>query len=327
MHDEKFTALQVDNTDGNYQSSLVDLTVDDLPDGDVLIDVELSGINYKDALAVTGKGKIIREFPFIPGVDFAGTVRESKTERFSQGDKVFGNGCGIGESVFGGYSQQARFKESVVYPIPDGLTALDVMKAGTAGFTAAMCVMALEERDMPKGDVVVSGASGGVGSYAIALLSGGGHRIVAVSRPAAETYLKKLGAAEILPREEMDVDSRPLERARWGGGVDAVGGRVLGRMLAQAEYGSTIACCGLAAGHALATTVMPFILRGVRLVGIESVSYPPERRMDVWKRLARGRERLEAVECKTVGLADIAECSEIVLSGDFQGRFVVDLGL
>jgi len=323
---DSFRAIQVDSKDDSYASSLVELKDSDLPEGEILIDVKYSGINYKDALAVTGKGKIIRSFPFIPGVDFAGTVRESSSGRFSPGDEVFGNGCGIGETTFGGFSERIRLKEDVVYPLPEGLSALDVIKAGTAGFTAALCVMALEERGPLEGEFVVSGASGGVGSYAVALLSEGDANAVAVSKPEAKEYLESLGASEVIPREEMDVDSRPLERSRWAGGVDAVGGKVLARMLAQANYGATVACCGLARSHELATTVMPFILRGVRLVGIESVSYPAESRMDVWGRLAKSASRLEAIRSETISLQQVPESCEAVLAGDFRGRYIVDLG-
>lgn len=321
----RFTALQLDEKDG-IQASLVELGDDDLQPGEVVVDVEYSSINYKDALAVTGRGKIVREFPFIPGVDFAGKVRSSDSGRFSAGDPVVATGSQIGERIFGGLSQRARVDAGLLHRLPDGMTAKEAMMAGTAGFTAALCVMAIEERELPgSGDVVVSGASGGVGSYAVALLSGSGREVAAVSRPEAEGYLKGIGASKVIPREEMAADARPLEKQRWAAAVDAVGGPILSRILAETAYGGTVACCGLAAGPKLETTVMPFILRGVRLVGVDSVMYPHGRRDAVWARLAENRERFANIGFETVGLSEVAKRCETVLEGAFSGRHIVDV--
>ncbi len=325
-NEEKFAALYVDQPDGKYEARLVDLKASDLPEGDVVVDVEYSGINYKDALAVTGEGKIIREFPFIPGIDFSGTVRESNVSGFSKGDAVLANGCGIGEKVFGGFSQRVRIPADLLYRIPAGMTTQSVMKAGTAGFTAAMSVMEIENGRLPDhGDLVVTGASGGVGGYAVAMLSGTGRKVVAVSRAEAESYLVGLGAAEVVSRSLMVEDSRPLERQKWAAGVDAVGGKILSRILAETYYGGIVTCCGLAAGPSLETTVMPFILRGVRLIGIESVAYPADRRMQVWERLAQDAARIEGIKSEVVSLRDVPARCKDVLEGSFEGRFVVDL--
>lgn len=321
----RFTALQLDDTDG-LRARVVELGDDDLRPGEVTVDVEYSSINYKDALAVTGRGKIIREFPFIPGVDFAGVVRHSDSARFAAGDRVVATGCQIGERHFGGLSQRARVDAALLQRLPDGMTAKEAMQAGTAGFTAALCVMAIEERPLPEaGDLVVSGASGGVGSYAVAMLSASGRDVVAVSRPEAEGYLGKIGAGRVIPREEMAAEPRALEKQRWAAAVDTVGGDILSRIIAETAYNGTVACCGLAAGPKLATTVMPFILRGVRLVGIDSVMYALDRRHEVWGRLAAERGRFGDIRIETVGLADVAKCCEAVLEGSMLGRFVVDV--
>ena len=324
------------------------VSADLLADGDTLVRVAFSSVNYKDALAVCGK-KIIRKFPLIPGIDFAGEVAGSSGGAFAAGDLVALTGWGVGERESGGFAQYARAPASRLTRLPAGLDARRAMLCGTAGLTAAMCVNALLEgagfemgagagehprggvaprrRRLQKGDeVVVSGASGGVGSFAVRLLSGLGFAVTAVSRPEAADYVRGLGAAEVVSREAMSAASRPLEKGRWRGAVDAVGGSVLPRILAECDYNAIVAACGLAAGPGLETTVMPFILRGVRLEGVDSVMAPPAVRAAAWKLLA---DHLDAafftgVESEVVGLSGVPAAAGKILQGDSNGRILVD---
>ncbi|HHU7443347.1 TPA: oxidoreductase, partial [Escherichia coli] len=280
-------ALLLEQQDGKTLASVQTLDESRLPEGDVTVDVHWSSLNYKDALAITGKGKIIRNFPMIPGIDFAGTVRTSEDPRFHAGQEVLLTGWGVGENHWGGLAEQARVKGDWLVAMPQGLDARKAMIIGTAGFTAMLCVMALEDAGVrpQDGEIVVTGASGGVGSTAVALLHKLGYQVVAVSgRESTHEYLKSLGASRILSRDEF-AESRPLEKQLWAGAIDTVGDKVLAKVLAQMNYGGCVAACGLAGGFTLPTTVMPFILRNVRLQGVDSVMTPPARRAQAWQRL------------------------------------------
>jgi acrylyl-CoA reductase (NADPH) len=309
------------------------LRTDDLPAGDVRVAVEHSSLNYKDGLAVTGKGRIIQSYPMVPGIDLAGTVVESASPRWRPGDRVVLTGWGIGERHWGGYAQQARIKGEWLVPLTEGMTSTQAMAIGTAGFTAMLCVMALEERGLnPEraGDreVVVTGAAGGVGSVAVAILGRLGYNVTAVSgRPEAREYLRELGARQVIGRGELPLGSRrPLESQRWVGGVDVVGGEMLAALLRQADYNASIACCGLAGGTDLSTTVFPFILRGVALLGVESVMVPFERRQVVWSRLARDLPRAALDRLTQIHpLAEVPRLAEEILAGKVRGRVVIDV--
>lgn len=297
-------------------------------DGDVEVRVAYSGINYKDALAVTGKGKILRASPMIPGIDYAGEVTASRADEFKVGDSVALTGFAVGEKYSGGFATRARGRADWLVPLADGMSARQAMACGTAGLTAALCVMAVTESGYVKdgGSVVVSGASGGVGSFAVMLLARMGYAVSAVSRDDAKPYLAELGAAEVLSRGEMAADAKPLEKSRWDGAVDTVGGKVLARIVAEMNYGGVVAACGLAGGHKLETTVMPFILRGIRLDGVDSVMIPKAKRLRAWALLAkhlRGDD-YDRIVADTVGLDGVASACDKVLGGDFNGRILVD---
>ncbi|AGB84331.1 putative quinone oxidoreductase, YhdH/YhfP family [Serratia sp. FGI94] len=270
-------------------SQVQDIDGGRLPEGDVTVDVNWSSLNYKDALAITGRGKIVRHFPMVPGIDFAGTVHSSKDPRFSEGQSVVLTGWGVGENHWGGLAEQARVTGEWLVPLPKGLDERQAMIIGTAGLTAMLCVMALEDGGVrpDDGDVLVTGASGGVGSTAVAVLSALGYRVTAISgRDSNTDYLKALGAKEVLPRSDYLEAPRPLEKQRWAGAVDTVGDKLLAGVLAQMNYNGTVAACGLAGGYQLPTTVMPFILRNVRLQGVDSVHTPLHQRQTAWERLA-----------------------------------------
>ncbi len=282
--------LLLEQDDGKTRAAVTDVDRTALPAGNVTVDVAWSGINYKDALAITGKGKIIRHFPMVPGIDFAGTVHHSEDPRFHAGQSVLLTGWGVGENHWGGLAEQARVNGDWLLPIPEGLDGRKAMIIGTAGLTAMLCVMALEDGGLTPagGEILVTGASGGVGSTAIALLSALGYHVTAVSgRESTHAYLRQLGARAILPRSAFTGDTRPLEKQRWAGAIDTVGDQVLASVLAQMCYFGVVAACGLAGGITLPTTVMPFILRNVRLQGVDSVVAPAEKRIEAWKRLAK----------------------------------------
>jgi acrylyl-CoA reductase (NADPH) len=330
---ETFRALVLDQQDGKTVSRFEDLPVSALPEGDVLVEVAYSTLNYKDGLAITGAGKIVRQFPFVPGIDFAGRVRESASPRFKAGDEVVLTGWGVGERHWGGLARLARVKADWLVPLPEGLSAYDAMAIGTAGFTAMLCVMALEEQGLEpgRGDVVVTGAAGGVGSIATALLTKAGFRTVASTgrREELESYLKELGAAEVVGREPFGegAGKGPLGSERWAGGVDTVGGETLVNLLKTVRYRGSVAACGLAGSAQLpGATVLPFILRGVRLVGIDSVMSPREERERAWARLARDldRDKLRAA-AQTVPLSDVPKLAPEFLKGAVKGRLVVDV--
>lgn len=324
-----FTALMLHQLEGKTHAEVRQLAVADLPVGNVLVDIAYSSLNYKDALAVTGTGKIIRSFPMIPGIDFAGTVVESSDARFRDGDTVLLTGWGVGERYWGGYSQKARVDADWLVPMPVGLDAYKAMVLGTAGFTAMLCVLTLEKAGITpaSGKVLVTGAAGGVGSIAVLLLAQLGYQVVAVTgRPEAQDFLRALGAQEFVSRATMQQAARPLESQQWVGAVDVVGGAMLARVLAEMAYGGAVAACGLAASHELHTTVMPFILRNVSLRGVDSVSCPLPRRIHTWKRLAQlvPANAYQALS-RTIGLADVPQAAQALLAGQVQGRTVVDL--
>ena len=322
---QDFSALWISNTDG-YTAEVRNTSLSDLPVADVLVRVHYSAINYKDALAITGKGKILRDFPAIPGIDFAGEVVESKDAQFSAGDKVLLTGWGVGERHFGGLSQYARVPGKWLLPLPPGLDYRKAMIAGTAGLTASLCVNALLDAGVNSGSAVVSGSSGGVGSFAVALLSRLGFAVSAISKSSSADYVQSLGASSVLTREEMSEAARPLEKSCWHGAVDTVGGDILSRILAQMHYGGCVAACGLAASHKLSTTVMPFILRGVRLQGCDSVQVDNSIRADAWNLLADLPTSIyDAIASDDLTLEQTRDYSERMLSGQVQGRSVVKL--
>ncbi len=325
-------ALLLEQTETGVTPRLTLLDLADLPGaGEVLVEVAYSSLNYKDGLAVTGQGKIIRgDYPFVPGIDLAGTVLESADPRFAPGDAVVGTGYGLGETHWGGYAQRMRVRAEGLVHLPAGLDAWSAMVLGTAGFTAMLAVLALESHGLlpDGGEVVVTGATGGVGSLAVLLLAQAGHRVVASSGKAeAEDYLTTLGAAERLPREVLEKGAaRPLESARWIGAVDTVGGTTLAALLSQMHRHASIAVCGLAGGADLHTTVMPFILRGVNLLGIDSNTCPRPLREHAWRRLALALspEMLQQL-ATTIPLAQVPEWSRRIVEGGVTGRVVVDV--
>jgi acrylyl-CoA reductase (NADPH) len=324
-----FKALVLNQRDGQTVATLATLTDADLPPEAVLVAVDYSSLNYKDGLAITGKGKIVRQFPMVPGIDLAGTVLESAAPAYQPGGGVVLTGWSVGERYWGGYAQRARVRAEWLTPLPDKLDSRQAMAIGTAGFTAMLCVMALEQagvRPDAAKPVLMTGASGGVGSVAVALLARLGYRVTAATgRPENRDYLRELGAVEFVGREEMNAPCRPLEAQRWAGVVDTVGGRVLARALAETDYGGAVAACGLAGGVDLPTTVMPFILRGVKLLGVDSVLCPPEPRRAAWARLARDLPAalLERM-IQVVPLAETPRLAEAILAGQVRGRVVVD---
>lgn len=288
---DTFKALLISRDEDKNQSvGFVELTDADLMEGDVTVAVEATTVNYKDGLAITGKVPVVRRWPLVPGIDFAGTVIASQSPLWTEGDKVILNGWGIGETHHGAYAGRARVNGEWLVPLPAGMTSLDAMAVGTAGYTAMLCVMALERHGITpeRGPVVVTGAAGGVGSVAISLLSGLGYHVVAsTGRPAEADFLRGLGAAEVIDRAELQNPARPLGKERWAGGVDAVGSHTLANVLSMTAYGGAVAACGLAGGMDLPASVAPFILRGVSLLGIDSVMAPRDIRLEAWRRIAK----------------------------------------
>ncbi len=326
-----FNALVVEKAeDGAVSQSIKPLEISDLPEGEVVVDVEYSTLNYKDGLCLTGKGGLVRNYPHVPGIDYAGTVSESADSRYKPGDKVVLTGWRVGEVVWGGYAQKARAKADWLVPLPAGLTTRQAMAVGTAGFTAMLAVMALEAHGLKPGagPVLVTGAAGGVGSVAVAILAKLGHEVAAVTgRPETADYLKSLGATQIVAREEIaEAPTKPLEKETWAGCVDAVGGSMLARVLTQLKYGGSAAAVGLAGGAALPATVVPFLLRGVNLLGIDSVMQPYEPRVAAWKRVAADlpMDKLEEM-VRPAALKDLPALGAAILKGGVQGRVVVDV--
>jgi acrylyl-CoA reductase (NADPH) len=307
-------------------ASIETLAEDTLPAGDVTLTVEYSGLNYKDGLAITGKGRIVRVYPMIPGIDFAGTVERSDAPAFKAGDKVLLTGWGVGESHWGGFAQKARVRANWLVPLPAGMTTRAAMTFGTAGFTAMLSVDALESHGIDRTrEVLVTGAAGGVGSVAVALLGRLGYRVTAATgRPQLAPYLTSLGATSVIDRAELSAPSKPLLSERWAAVVDTVGSQTLATALAGIAHGGAAAACGLAGGSDLPTTVMPFILRGVRLIGIDSARCPMPRRLKAWHRLADLLPHgLPAEAVEEVGLADLPAKAEAILAGQVRGRIVV----
>ncbi|MCW8885767.1 MAG: oxidoreductase [Motiliproteus sp.] len=326
-----FKALVLEQEEKKTIAEVRQLQVSDLPDEDVLIAVDYSSLNYKDGLAVTGTGKIIRDFPMVPGIDLTGKVLESRSDEFKPGDAVVMTGWSVGERFWGGYSQQAKMKSNWLVPLPDGLTGQQAMAIGTAGLTSMLCIMALEEGGITpdSGEILVTGAAGGVGSVAVALLSRLGYKVAAVTgRESSHDYLRKLGATTLVTREEMSEKCRPLEAQRWAGGIDTVGDSTLARLLSEVDYGGVVAACGLAGGVGLPTTVMPFILRNVRLQGVDSVMCPKPRRIEAWKRLSELLpESFYAEASQVVSLEQVPEMAQKIIAGQVQGRTIVDPNL
>ena len=323
-----FRAILVEKTEAGQQARLADLEESALPEGDVLVDVERSTLNYKDALAITGRSPVVRRFPMVPGIDGAGVVRESTHAGIARGDRVLVNGWGVGEGHWGCLAEKARLKGEWLLPTPKAFTSAQAMAIGTAGYTAMLCVMALERHGLRPGagDVLVTGASGGVGSVAIAILSHLGHRVVAsTGRPAEADYLRTLGAAEVIDRSVLGAPGKPLQKERWAGVVDTVGATTLANACAGTRYRGTVTACGLAGGMDFPATVAPFILRGVTLVGIDSVMAPVEERREAWARLARDLDlaKLAAIT-REIGLGEAVPAASEVLAGKVRGRLVVD---
>lgn len=324
-----FPAIVVTKSESAQAVEFRDLTDQDLMPGEVTVAVEHSTVNYKDGLAITGKAPIIRQYPMIPGVDFAGTVLASDHTDYKPGDKVVMNGQGAGESHFGGFAGRARVPGDWLVPIPKSFSTYDAMTIGTAGFTAMLAVLALEDQGTAPaaGEIVVTGAAGGVGSVAIALLAGRGFKVVASTGRLSEAdYLKRLGAAALVDRSELSGPVKPLAKMRWAGAVDSVGSVTLANILSQTAYGGTVAACGLAQGADLPTTVHPFILRGVKLIGIDSVHCPSAMRRRAWTRLAEELDRTKlAAMTSRVPLADVPRVAADIVAGKVRGRIVVDI--
>ncbi|MGP1356056.1 acryloyl-CoA reductase [Roseicyclus sp.] len=326
-----FRALLVEeDAEGRKSASVKSLEDADLPEGEVTVAVEYSTLNYKDGLCLGSGGGLVRKYPHVPGIDFAGTVEASTDDRYRPGDKVVLTGWRVGEAHWGGYAEKARVRADWLVPLPEGLTTRAAMAVGTAGLTAMLAIMALEDHGLTpsKGEVLVTGAAGGVGSVATAALANLGYTVAAVTgRPEQEGYLKGLGAARIVPREDLaETVKRPLESETWAGCVDAVGGAMLARVLGQMKYGASVAAVGLAGGAALPATVVPFLLRGVNLLGIDSVMQPYENRVRAWARVARDvpQDKLEAM-VQPATLADLPDLGAAILKGGVRGRVVVDV--
>jgi acrylyl-CoA reductase (NADPH) len=327
---ETFKAILVNRGEDKKQSvAIAELSEADLMEGDVTVAVEATTVNYKDGLAITGMAPVIRRFPLVPGIDFAGTVLASSHPDWSEGDRVILNGWGVGETHFGAYAGVARVKGDWLVRLPEGMTPFEAMAIGTAGYTAMLCVMALERHGVvpARGPVVVTGAAGGVGSVAISLLSRLGYHVIAsTGRTSEEAYLKELGAAEVIARDELSGPARPLGKERWAGGVDAVGSHTLANVLSMTSYGGAVAACGLAGGMDLPSSVAPFILRGVSLLGIDSVMAPRRLREEAWGRLAADLDRAKlAALSTTIGFGDIVDTARAIVEGKVRGRVVVDM--
>jgi acrylyl-CoA reductase (NADPH) len=327
----KFSALVLEERDGKVSAGIQELDSDQLPAGDVTVAVRASTLNYKDGMILKGIGRMVRSYPHVPGVDFAGVVERSDSPEFKPGDEVVLTGWRVGESYWGGYAQKARVKSDWLVKLPPGMTIERSMAIGTAGFTSMLAVMALEAHGLKPGsddEVLVTGAAGGVGSIAIAILAQLGYKVAAsTGRPSEHDYLRGLGASTIVDRSELAApSSRPLLSERWIGAVDAVGGTTLAHVLATLKYHSSVAACGLAGGNELATTVLPFLLRGVNLLGIDSVMCPKPLRAEAWHRLARDlpTAKLDALTSRA-GLRDLPGLADRILAGQVRGRMVIDV--
>ncbi|MGI2025827.1 MDR family oxidoreductase [Endozoicomonas acroporae] len=324
-----FKALVLKQQDNNTVASIEQLDESTLPAGDVIVAVDYSSLNYKDGLAITGKGKIIRDFPMVPGIDYAGQVISSSDDRYQPGDSVILTGWGVGENHWGGMAEKASVPANYLVSMPAGLDSRKAMIIGTAGLTAMLCVMALQEAGITpeKGEILVTGASGGVGSVAITLLDQLGYQVVAASgRPENSGWLKAIGADRVIDRAELLEPARPLEKQLWAGAIDTVGSKLLAKVLAQVDYQGAVAACGLAGGFDLPTTVMPFILRGVKLLGVDSVMCPIEKRTQAWNRIVELLpESFFSDAAKEVSLDAVPELAEAITNGQVTGRTLIKL--
>lgn len=324
-----FNGILIEKSEAGYGAALQQIDDARLPDGDVTVRVQYSTLNYKDALAITGKGPVVRKFPMVPGIDLAGTVETSSNPAYRVGDAVVLNGWGVGELHWGGLAQKARVKGDWLVPLPPPLTPRQSMAIGTAGYTAMLCVMTLEDHGVTPemGEIVVSGAAGGVGSVAIALLSKLGYTVIGISgRPEESDYIKSLGAVEVLSRDAFSAPGKPLGKERWAGAVDVVGSHTLANLCATTRYGGVVTACGLAGGMDFPSSVAPFILRGVTLAGVDSVMCPRTRRLQAWQRLATDLDttKLEAI-AHEIALADAISFAATLLDGKLRGRVIVDV--
>ncbi len=324
-----FSAILIDKNDAGLRAELVPLDESQLPEGDVTVAVDFSTLNYKDGLAITGKGPVVRRFPMVPGIDLAGTVTESSHADWKAGDTVVLNGWGVGEGHWGGLAQKARLKGEWLVPLPKAFTPRQAMAIGTAGYTASLCVEALLKAGVSpdQGEILVTGATGGVGSVAIVLLVKAGFTVAAATgKPSEEAYLMGLGATTIVDRAELAAPGKPLQKERWAGAIDAVGSHTLANVCAQIRYGGAVAACGLAGGVDFPATVMPFILRGVRLLGVDSVMAPRPLRLAAWERLARDLDpaALETIATE-IPLGDAIAAAGKLMDGTVRGRFVVNV--
>ncbi len=324
-----FKAILIEKDDQGYRAGLTELDDSALPEGDVTVRVAYSTLNYKDGLAITGRSPVVRKFPMVPGVDLVGTVEHSSHPDYQVGDAVVLNGWGVGETHWGGLAQRARLKGDWLVPLPAAFTPWQAMAIATAGYTAMLCVMALERHGVTpaQGEVVVTGAAGGVGSFAVSLLAKLGYNVAAVTgRPQEADYLKGLGATTVLDRAEFTAPGKPLAKERWAGAVDTVGSHTLANVCAQMKYRGTVAACGLAGGMDFPATVAPFILRGVTLAGVDSVMCPRPDRLQAWQRLATDLDvgHLDAIT-RTIGLAEALAVAPQLLAGQVRGRVVVDV--
>lgn len=324
-----FRGILIEKDDQGYRANIKDIDNDLLPDGDVTVKVSYSSINYKDALAITGKGPVVRNFPMIPGIDLVGTVEQSESDKFNVGDTVLLNGFGVGEKHCGGLAEKARLNSEWLIPLPESLSPRQAMAIGTAGYTAMLCVIALENNGITPdgGEILVTGANGGVGSFSIAILAKLGYKVVAsTGRVDQAGYLKKLGAAEIIDRDTLSQPGRPLVKERWAGAIDSVGSHTLVNICAGIQYGGVVAACGLAQGMDFPASVAPFILRGVTLAGIDSVMRPLEDRIEAWQRLADILDPEVFEDISTdISLTEVVEAAKDLMAGNIQGRVVVDL--
>lgn len=322
-------ALLVEQNDNKLSTNVQNIDEKILPIHEVIVDIHYSTLNYKDGLAITGKGKILRQFPMVPGIDFSGVVHHTEDPRFHIGQHVLLTGWGVGENHWGGLAQKAGVKGDWLTVVPEGLSLKNAMIIGTAGFTAMLCVMALEQGGITpeSGDILVTGASGGVGSTAISLLTALGYQVTALSgRASNHDYLRKLGAKNIITREEFEPTGRALDKQRWAGAIDTVGGQILANILSQTNYNGTVAACGLAGGFSLPTTVMPFILRNVRLQGVDSVYFPAEKRAQVWQRLLKLLPETFYQQAMTeITLDEVPRYAQMIMDNQVTGRTLVKL--
>ena len=327
---ESFRAFRIDQENDQIVAGFCDLDLDDLSPGEVVIKVRYSTINYKDALAATGAGKILRTYPLVGGIDLAGTVVSSEDERFDSGNEVLVNGCGLSETVDGGYAEYARVKADSVVPVPGGMTAAQTMQIGTAGYTAALAIHRMEQNNQrpEDGPIVVTGATGGVGSIAVDMLDARGYEVVALTGKADRTdYLKSIGAGQILLRDDVDYGKRPMEKAQWGGAIDNLGGDALTWLTRTVKYGGNIASIGLAASPVLNSTVLPFILRAVCLLGINSVDTPRNLRLQVWERIGGDLQprHLDVIGSRTIEFDELPDAFQAYIDGKVTGRLLVKI--